>query len=336
MQKVMMQLKRFVPVYRSGNRICIGFKGEKYFEIQYNEKNYLTLKYIIEEGIESKNIKSKNLYIELSKANLLKEVQSKEHIKRNDLFLEYISEEKINTSFKNKKILIFGAGAGGSTLTYLLAQFGFKNLVIIDGDIVTKSDIDKLLIFDKKNINQRKVDALNEKIKENFQISISTHNAFLFEEIDLRNIVIDENPDLVVQACDPNLGFRSNLNKVCFNIGVPYFTIAYAFEFLKVGPLYVPGFTSCDNAINNYYKKEFGDHYDFTKNERLFTKNLVHPSVSFNINILSSFALKEIIFFLSQQYEFCFSIGKLLYFNPLNLYFNHLNVECDDSCTICK
>lgn len=141
---------------------------------------------------------------------------------------------------------------------------------------------------------------------------------------------------MVVQACDPNHGFRTNLNKICFKIEVPYFIIAYSFEYLKIGPLYIPGFTSCDNAMNAYIKKEHGEHYSFHEHERLFSKSLTHPSISFNINILSSLALKEIIFFLSKQYEYCFSIGRLMYFNPLSLYYTYLNLECDESCSVCK
>lgn len=334
--------KKFVPIYKAQDRICIGIvDSNDYLEVDFNENNYKLLEELLKNGIEESDIKLP-FYYELKQNNFLEISSTKindSKSSRSELFLEYLLNKSVSNEIKivkNKPILIFGAGAGGSTLIYLLAQFGFKNIFVIDFDNVSESDLGKILVFDKSNIGSKKISSLQEKIKINFSIDINITDANLMQESEIERVVNLIKPEIVVKACDPDGIFLMNLNKVCFKYKVPYISMAYSYDSLKMGPLLVPGITSCVEAISTDAMKYYGNHYKINYFKRLFNDYLVHPSISFNINTLSSLIFKEILFFLSEEYDYCQTIGRIVTFNPLSFSTQSYLVKCDESCQICS
>lgn len=334
--------KKFVPIYKAQDKICIGIVGtDDYLETDFNEYNYKLLEKLLKHGIEESSIRIP-LYDRLNKRNFLElssTVVNDSKSSRSELFLEYILNKPTSDEIrivKIKPILIFGAGAGGSTLIYLLAQFGFKNIFVIDFDIVSESDLGKIMIFDKPDIGSKKISSLKEKIKINFSIDINIIDANLSQEIEIERVINLIKPEIVVKACDPDGIFLMNLNKVCFKHKIPYISMAYSYDSLKIGPLLVPNITSCSEAISKDVMKHYGDHYKIDQFKRLFNDYLVHPSISFNINTLSSLIFKEILFFLIEEYDFCQTIGRIITFNPLSFSTNSYLVKCDEYCKICS
>lgn len=331
-------LKKYTPVYKAGDRICIGFAQRKssYFEIASSDENIRKINAAIEKGISDSDL-SLPLYSDLLLNDLLEEANYRaiETINRAELFLQYLGVPNLSEEVRQSKILIFGCGAGGATITYMLAQIGFTNLIVVDDDTVGKSDVDRLTVFDNNDIGCLKTDAIAGKIERNFGNKVKTVAKQFIHYADLEKIINLTDPDFIIKACDPDLIFRINLNKLCFQKHIPFYMMAYSFELLRLGPLLVPGFTGCDDRINQMQKKAYGEHYDFQTDEKLFTQHLVHPAISYNINMLASFSFKEVLFFLSKKYEYCFTIGRLVEFNPLSLHFSHFEIVCDNSCKIC-
>lgn len=96
---------------------------------------------------------------------------------RNELFYDYIGFdfEKIRT----KKILVFGAGAAGGTITYLLSQQRFTNVCSVDTDRVEQSDVDKTMVYDASDIGNYKVDAIKHRINRNFGTDVTTIKEYI-------------------------------------------------------------------------------------------------------------------------------------------------------------
>lgn len=332
-------LKKFTPVYKSGDKICIGYaQHNNYVEIDFIDSNYEMVNKAIIEGLHQEEIKNDKLYSLLNQFEFLEVKSSYEeitNIKREELYFQYLENENFNEETLNTKILIFGAGAAGSTIIYMLAQIGFNNLIVIDDDVVTKTDITKSIAFRPSQEGVLKVEALQETILDNFNIKLNIVKSRFISFQEIEDIFDLYNPEFVVKACDPKLVFRLNLNKSCFKRKIPFTMMAYSFQFLRLGPLYIPGFTSCDESINKMMKQAYGNHYDFESDKKLFTDSLVHPAISFNVNIMSSFTLKEILMYLTKQYEYCFTIGRLIEFNPLSLGHRSLEVHCEN-CSTCK
>lgn len=328
--------KKYITIYKALNKICIGFVGndESYLEIENNSQNYILLEKMLKDGI-SKECLEEFPYNEINKKGFIEELDF-ESRNRSELYLNYLLGNINSNKAKDKQILIFGAGAGGSTLIYLLAQFGFKNISIIDFDDVEETDIYRVMTFDKYDVGVKKIDVLKNKIKLNFSIDIKTYNANLLNKEELNNIISEIQPDFIVKACDPKGLFLTNLNEICFRARIPYMMMAYSYEIIKIGPIYVPTITSCNEFLSHYAEEEFGEHYKIEYFERIFSKYLFHPSISFNINILSSLVFKEILFFLLEQFQYCQTIGRMNILNPLTLKTENIFIKCKEDCPICK
>lgn len=329
-------LPTYTPIYNLGDILCIGFVHVKhrYCELDFSIEMYEELKTVLLEGVSIEN--QTPLIQSLVKANLLVSKIQKDYSNRGELFLEYLGNQYFDDEVKKSPILIFGVGAIGATLTYLLAQFGFSNIAIADFDIVEQSDILKTMVYDNDQKGMLKVDALKDKIWKNFGTEIRTY-FFNNEDYDsIKSIVESEKPIIVVKACDPDLIFRLNLNKVCHEKAIPHLNIAYSFENLVIGPLYVPNLLGCDNCINLVTQETYGTHYAFENHNILFRDLIIHPSISFNINIISNLALKELLFFLTGNVENCFSIGRIVVFNPLSLSYTSMEIEKNKNCHICN
>ncbi len=330
--------KKYISIYKALDKLCIGFVGnfDKYLEMDYNDTNYILIENILKNGIPISQLDQypNNEFLEKD----FIEISSYDGNSRSELYLDYLLQNK-GTNLdvkKNKRILIFGAGAGGSTLIYLLAQFGFNNLFIVDYDNVEENDLYRVMTFDRNDIGSKKIDALKGKIYTNFEIEINIISENFVSHNDLLHIVNTVQPDFIVKACDPKGLFLTNLNKICFELKIPFISMAYSYDSIKIGPLYVPEVTSCSEALSNYAADNFGDHYRIENFERLFEQYLFHPSISFNINILASLVFKEILFFLIEEFDYCQTIGRLVVFNPLNLSTDSFLIICQDQCQICK
>lgn len=151
------------------------------------------------------------------------------------------------------------------------------------------------------------------------------------------------NPQFIVKACDPDHNFRLHLSNVCYERGIPFIHMSYFMEYINIGPLFVPQVSYCDYIINETTINKFGEKYSFKRLKKLYKEHLIHPSVSFNVNILSSLILKEMTFYLSNNHNFNQTIGSIVYLNTITL--QHLvtkikissPVECPfPECRTCK
>ncbi len=333
-------LKKYIPIYSEGSVICIGYANKKthYIEVKYNDENFNQLDKAVKIGIDESEL-GNPLFKQLSLMDFLEKLDQYidiSSINRDKLYFQYLDNNNFNKDTLSTNILIFGAGALGSTIAYMFAQSGFNNLTIIDDDIVSQTDISKSMVLKKKDIGISKVEAVHRHIKENFNIEIKYLKKSFIEYDKIKEIIDEYKPELIVKGCDPDLIFRTNLNKICFEYDIPFIAVAYAFEKLRLGPFYIPGFTDCDEAMNLQQKLIFGEHYEFKDNRKLFVGFLAHPAISYNINMLASILLKEIMMFLTKQYEYCFTIGRYVVLNPLSLDFNYWEMKCADNCKICK
>ena len=111
----------------------------------------------------------------------------------------------------NKKVAIIGIGALGTVAAELLARAGVGNLILIDRDIVEKSNLQRQTLFDEKDIGINKVIAAEERIKEiNSETKIEIHAIHLSSQ----NIQILKEADLILD-CTDNLQTRFLINDYC-------------------------------------------------------------------------------------------------------------------------
>lgn len=107
------------------------------------------------------------------------------------------SDEQLN-DFSNSNILIVGVGGVGGACFEALVRMGIKNISVVDGDVFSKSNLNRQLLCTKDNIGHSKVnEALLRAKSINPDILVETHEMFLNEanidEIDYKkyNYIID-------------------------------------------------------------------------------------------------------------------------------------------------
>ena len=330
----MKYLKQHLNVLTTPEKICIGIPTTKqYVEITNSSDNLKVLDDVISKGISSEYITKNSFLNELKERDMLTDRVS---IDRAELYFEYLGQNLDYDKIAKYRILILGAGAGGSSLCYNLCQFGFNDVSIVDDDIVNESDVKKTPYFRKCRIGISKVIAISQEVEENFGVHIKSYTENISSVNRLKNLIEEVKPDLIVKACDPDLWFRKSLNNICKNNNIPFFNIAYSYENIVVGPTYLPSRKTCDLAYEKLIKANCGEHYDFDYIKKRAYKNLIHPSISFNVNILASLALREILFLSLEKLNFVKSISSIVRFNPISYKSTIIPLKCDSDCEICR
>ena len=111
-----------------------------------------------------------------------------------------LGEGSINT-LKSKTILVFGCGGVGSYVIEGLVRTGISNFIIVDNDIVSKSNINRQIIATANTVGKSKVEVTKERILSiNQAANVRVFETFILEN-SLENISF-ENVDYVVDCID--------------------------------------------------------------------------------------------------------------------------------------
>jgi molybdopterin-synthase adenylyltransferase len=110
---------------------------------------------------------------------------------------------------KDKNVAIIGIGGLGCTVANLLARLQIS-LTLIDYDVVSASNLERQILYDKENISKKKVKIAKEKLEQFTNIQI------VDEGIEENNIqkLIPKNTDLIID-CTDNVKTRLVINNYC-------------------------------------------------------------------------------------------------------------------------
>lgn len=152
---------------------------------------------------------------------------------------------------RSAKVAVFGCGAVGSWTAMELAQSGIQNFVVIDGDIVEESNLNRSLFRDE-DIGLPKVRALTfalHRISPNIQVYQVSEN--ISESLRLGDVLRAFAPDVVVNCADePSVDVTSEwINKYCFEEDVPYVIAGgYNLHLSLIGMTVIPRVSACFNC----------------------------------------------------------------------------------------
>lgn len=119
---------------------------------------------------------------------------------------------------KNSSALIIGLGGLGCSASLYLASTGIGKLTLVDFDTVSKSNLNRQILYTMESINQPKVlEAKQALLRINHSLPIITHNKQL-EDDEL--VALIKNHDVVLD-CTDNLNTREQINRCCFMVKKP-------------------------------------------------------------------------------------------------------------------
>lgn len=120
-----------------------------------------------------------------------------EKFSRNELYWGREFQEHLQSA----RVVLAGLGGVGGFALEALARVGISNFLIIDFDIVSKSNINRQLIALNSTIGFKKTDVWEERLKDiNPDIKLQVINDFI--DFDMHKIILEYNPDYLIDAID--------------------------------------------------------------------------------------------------------------------------------------
>lgn len=174
---------------------------------------------------------------------------SHKKLDRHNLYAGFCGvHESQETLLKNKKIAIVGVGGIGSNCAILASSAGIKSLVLVDADEVEASNLTRTTLFAEANVGQKKVLAAKMRINELRKgIRIKTsQKPFNVENLEYY-LKLFKKVDAIILSADKAEVHQTAL-MISKQLKIPYINAGYAESNGVVGPLIIPGQTSCYNC----------------------------------------------------------------------------------------
>jgi tRNA A37 threonylcarbamoyladenosine dehydratase len=128
-----------------------------------------------------------------------------------------IGEEGLSR-LSRSTVVVAGLGGVGSYAAEALARAGVGNLVLIDGDIVTISNLNRQLIATRATLGRDKVEVTKERVLDiSPHCQVSAHKAFL--DSNTISSFVSEQADFVVDAID-SVQSKASLAAYCISKGI--------------------------------------------------------------------------------------------------------------------
>ena len=119
---------------------------------------------------------------------------------------------------KNFKIAVIGLGGVGSIIPLSLVRSSVKNLIIIDGDKVDETNLNRQMAYFKKDIGRYKSEVLKERLLEiRDDINVKDYNIFIDENFDFNLL---NNVDYIIDCID-DINAKVLLAKYSINNNIP-------------------------------------------------------------------------------------------------------------------
>lgn len=151
---------------------------------------------------------------------------------------------------RKSKVLVVGLGGVGSWLVFTVAAAGVGNITGVDGDLVKKRNLGRQILFNEKQVGLPKVKAAEETLANfNQEIQFVGIKKYIKSAHDLVELL--EGHDFAVIAGEnPPIVIHRWANEASFKTGTPTLPVRGNW----IGPLIVPGKTSCNNCYELYFK----------------------------------------------------------------------------------
>jgi molybdopterin-synthase adenylyltransferase len=155
------------------------------------------------------------------------------------------------------RIAILGVGGLGGRAAWELACCGVGELLLIDGDRVEKSNLNRQIQYTEADVGRLKVEAMAARLRSfNSGIEVHTVPHRIESQGELRDAIAGV--DLVVDAADwPAYEIEHWCNAACFEARIPYIAMSHYPPVARAGPLYVPGRTGCFQCQTIAYRREY-------------------------------------------------------------------------------
>ncbi len=155
------------------------------------------------------------------------------------------------------RVVVFGVGGLGGWAAWALACCGVGEMLLIDGDRVEASNLNRQILYSETDVGRLKVEIAASRLKAfNPAARIEVLAQRLGSEEEIAAAI--EGYDFLIDAADwPAHDVERWANSACFAAGIPYITMSHFPPVARVGPLYVPGQTGCFACQETAYRRVY-------------------------------------------------------------------------------
>lgn len=129
-----------------------------------------------------------------------------------------IGKEKLK-KLRESSVTVIGLGAVGSYATEALARAGVGHLRLVDFDKIKPSNLNRHIYALHSTIGMSKVELAKSRIRD-INLSCKVESLELFAARETMDVILDNDPDLVIDAID-SLNPKAQALKACYDKGVP-------------------------------------------------------------------------------------------------------------------
>lgn len=155
------------------------------------------------------------------------------------------------------RVVVLGVGGLGGASALSLACCGVGEMLLIDGDRVEETNLNRQILYAEDDIGRPKVDAALDHLQAfNSRVRLET----ISEQMEGKGAIADaiQGFDLVIDAADwPTHDIEEWVNEACFAAEIPYITMSHFPPVARVGPLFVPGVTGCFACQVAAYRRSY-------------------------------------------------------------------------------
>jgi len=329
-----------IPPYLGLNQIS-KTKDNYIIELGYSKRLKKKL-FVDKDGMQRLTEKSQlnqDIQSELVNENILKSdfrSNTPDNLKRYDrhmLFFQSYNIDPLQAQqiLSKKTVALIGMGGIGNWVSLNLIGSGFKELRLIDFDTVELSNLTRQVLFDETAIGMSKVKAAKKVLSnKNSQTKIVAFDQKVQGVSSLKKYL--KKVDFIIISADRPAQIHDWVNTVAVKMNIPYLNIGYRDTEGVVGPLTVPGKTSCYQCF-----KEHKPHKKDKELTRIQNKwDLCYQAPSFGpLNaIISSLGAIEVIKYFTKFSE-CESLDTELCFDPATFKLKKTSYQIDENCREC-
>lgn len=138
---------------------------------------------------------------------------------RFDRFERIIGSDNLS-KLNGKSVLILGCGGVGGYVAEALARSNIGTLILVDFDVVDESNINRQVIALSSTIGRKKIDVLEERIKDiNDKCKVIKKDKFITS--DNLSDLFENNIDYLVDACD-TVSTKKAVIKKCLELNINF------------------------------------------------------------------------------------------------------------------
>jgi molybdopterin/thiamine biosynthesis adenylyltransferase len=128
-----------------------------------------------------------------------------------------LGQEKISKT----RVLIIGCGGLGAVASWYLSAAGVKKIILLDGDVVSESNIPRQILYSVRDLDKSKVEIAKGNLFYQYpQVEISAINEFFDME---KHSYLAQEVDIVLD-CTDNIKTKKEIDNFCIENNLPIVT----------------------------------------------------------------------------------------------------------------